>query len=183
MELGQRPFGGSGFSHFDEARAWTEIDTLFSHQWNDGMVPHIIFHEEDDGYFPGPNVWGTGRPVPTSGITQPPVAGFAVKRIFDRATDPGLAEARALDLLPRIHAGTNGSSAVVIPRVRDWSRSFIHGSLAVTIRSIGTCRLRRSRPTVSNRFSGAIPNMPTRPTGQRTSSTSAISGWCRSSVR
>ena len=93
-----------GFSHFDEDRAWTEIDTLMAHQWDDGMVPHIIFHEEDDGYFPGPGVWNTKRPTPTSGITQPAVAGFAVKRIYDRATDRALAEARARDLLPRIHA-------------------------------------------------------------------------------
>lgn len=93
-----------GFSHFDEARAWTEIDTLFASQWDDGMVPHIIFHEEDEGYFPGPDVWDTKRPVPTSGITQPPVAGFAAKQIFDRATDRALAEARVRDLLPRIHA-------------------------------------------------------------------------------
>lgn len=93
-----------GFAHFDEARAWTEIDTLFAHQWPDGMVPHIIFHQHDDGYFPGPSVWGTGRPVPTSGITQPAVAGFAVRRLFDRARDRDLAAARARALLPRIHA-------------------------------------------------------------------------------
>ncbi|MEM8553102.1 MAG: hypothetical protein AAGF45_12045, partial [Pseudomonadota bacterium] len=72
-----------GLAHFDEARAWTEIETLFAHQWEDGMVPHIVFHEDDDGYFPGPDVWQTGRQVPTSGITQPPVAGFAVRRLFD----------------------------------------------------------------------------------------------------
>ncbi|MEO1249209.1 MAG: trehalase family glycosidase [Pseudomonadota bacterium] len=93
-----------GFSHFDEARAWTEIDTLFASQWDDGMVPHIIFHEIDEGYYPGPDVWDTGRSIPTSGITQPPVAGFAVKRIFDRAVNRDLAEARVRDLLPRIHA-------------------------------------------------------------------------------
>ena len=93
-----------GFSHFDEARAWTEIETLFAHQWEDGMVPHIIFHEHDEGYFPGPGVWGTGRAVPTSGITQPPVAGFAANRIFQRARDRSLAEAKARALLPRIHA-------------------------------------------------------------------------------
>ena len=51
------------------------------------MVPHIIFHKEDDGYFPGPDVWGTGRSTPTSGITQPPVAGFAIARIFSRCKD------------------------------------------------------------------------------------------------
>lgn len=93
-----------GFAHFDEARAWTEIETLFAHQWDDGMVPHIIFHELDEGYFPGPGVWSTGRKVPTSGITQPPVAGFAARRIFDRATDKALATQKARALLPQIHA-------------------------------------------------------------------------------
>lgn len=93
-----------GFAHFDEARAWTEIDTLFAHQWEDGMVPHIIFHERDEGYFPGPDVWSTGRAVPTSGITQPPVAGFAVRRMVDNARDKDLATQRARALLPRIHA-------------------------------------------------------------------------------
>ena len=92
-----------GQAHFDEARAWTEIETLFEHQWEDGMVPHIIFHKEDDGYFPGPDVWNTGRPVPTSGITQPPVAGFAVRRLYERATDKALAERKIRQLLPKIH--------------------------------------------------------------------------------
>jgi len=91
-----------GQSHVDEARAWTEIETLFEHQWPDGMVPHIVFHVFDDGYFPGPNVWNTGRPTPTSGITQPAVAGFAVRRLFDRAKDKALATERALRLLPKI---------------------------------------------------------------------------------
>lgn len=93
-----------GFAHFDEARAWTELETLFAHQWSDGMVPHIIFHEMDDGYFPGPEVWATGKTVPTSGITQPPVAGFAALRIFERAKDKKLATEKAQALLPRIHA-------------------------------------------------------------------------------
>ena len=93
-----------GQAHFDEARAWTEIETLFAHQWPDGMVPHIVFHVWDDGYFPGPNVWDTGRPTATSGITQPPVAGFSVKRLFDRATDRAAAEKRARALLPKIDA-------------------------------------------------------------------------------
>ncbi|HCQ66459.1 MAG TPA: hypothetical protein DIU07_15475 [Rhodobacteraceae bacterium] len=91
-----------GLFHIDEDRAWTEIETLFDHQWEDGMVPHIIFHKEDEGYFPGPEVYDTRRPVPTSGLTQPPVTGFAVRRLFDRATDKEMARARALALLPKI---------------------------------------------------------------------------------
>ena len=35
-----------GMAHYDEGRAWTEIETLFDNQWEDGMVPHIIFHKE-----------------------------------------------------------------------------------------------------------------------------------------
>ena len=93
-----------GFAHYDEPRAWTEIETLMDHQWDDGMVPHIIFHQPDDGYFPGPDVWDTRRPTPTSGITQPPVAGFAMRRIFERATDKELATAKVKALLPKIHA-------------------------------------------------------------------------------
>ena len=93
-----------GQSHYDEARAWTEIETLFEHQWPDGMVPHIVFHVYSDGYFPGPNVWDTGRPTPTSGITQPPVAGFAVKRLFDRAKDKATAVQRARNLIHKVDA-------------------------------------------------------------------------------
>ena len=93
-----------GLAYIDESRAWTEIETLFDHQWDDGMVPHIIFHKQDDGYFPGPDVWSTGHEVPTSGITQPAVAGFAVNRLFERAQDTQMAEQRARALLPKIAA-------------------------------------------------------------------------------
>jgi hypothetical protein len=93
-----------GQAHYDEARAWTEIETLFANQWPDGMVPHIVFHVDNDSYFPGPDVWRTGRPVATSGVTQPAVAGFAVRRLFERATDKDGAVQRARALLPKIDA-------------------------------------------------------------------------------
>lgn len=91
-----------GQQHVNEERAWTEMLTLFEHQWDDGMVPHIVFHELDDGYFPGPDVWATGRDVPTTGITQPPVAGFAALKLFERAQNEPLARRRASTLLARI---------------------------------------------------------------------------------
>ncbi|MCH2250101.1 MAG: hypothetical protein MK042_09915, partial [Cognatishimia sp.] len=52
-------FCGWGFSTFDVERAWQEFDTLFSGQWPNGMVPHILFRQNDPDYFPGPDVWGT----------------------------------------------------------------------------------------------------------------------------
>ena len=96
-------FTALGQMQISEARAWTEIETLFAHQWPDGMVPHIIFHVHDEGYFPGPGVWRTNRgATDTSGITQPVVAGFAVKRLFDRAKDKDLALKKAKLLLPKV---------------------------------------------------------------------------------
>jgi hypothetical protein len=91
-----------GQQHYDEARAWTEVETLFEHQWLDGMVPHIVFHMHSDGYFPGPDVWATNRPTATSGITQPPVAGFAIRRMFDRARDKDFVARRARALLSKV---------------------------------------------------------------------------------
>lgn len=93
-----------GISFYDEKRAWVELSTLMDHQWSDGMVPHIVFHEEDEGYFPGPDVWRTERNVPTSGITQPPVAGLAARKLFERAKDKELSATQARTLLPKIDA-------------------------------------------------------------------------------
>ncbi len=93
-----------GQRHIDEPRAWLEIETLLDHQWPDGMVPHIIFHIPDDNYFPGPDVWRTGRPTPTSGITQPPVLAYAMRRLFEEAVDRDLASEKVKTLLPKAAA-------------------------------------------------------------------------------
>ncbi len=76
-------FAAWGFATFDTARAWDELDTLMASQWDSGMVPHIIFHKPDPGYFPGPDVWGTKQTPETSGISQPPVAAIIARLIWD----------------------------------------------------------------------------------------------------
>ncbi len=82
-------FVALGFATFDHDRAWAEIETLVSAQWEDGMIPHIVFHQDDEGYFPGPRVWGTGRTPPTSGITQPPVLATIVRKLWEvEGADP-----------------------------------------------------------------------------------------------
>lgn len=77
-------FVALGFAEFDRDRAWQEIETLVSAQWDDGMIPHIVFHQRDEGYFPGPDVWATGRTPPTSGITQPPVLATVVRTLWEQ---------------------------------------------------------------------------------------------------
>jgi neutral trehalase len=76
-------FVALGFAEFDRDRAWQEVETLVSGQWEDGMIPHIIFHKDDPGYFPGPSVWATGKTPPTSGITQPPVLATIVRKLWE----------------------------------------------------------------------------------------------------
>jgi hypothetical protein len=96
-------FTALGQSHYDLGRAWTEIESLFHAQWDDGMVPHMVFHEAAPGYFPGPEVWATNRAgTPTSGITQLPVAGFAVHELWKRSGERPDRDARARTLLVKL---------------------------------------------------------------------------------
>jgi hypothetical protein len=78
-------FVALGFDVFDRNRAWTEIETLFRAQWDDGFLPHIVFWKDDPGYFPGPAVWETGTDPVSSGITQPPVAATVVRKLWESA--------------------------------------------------------------------------------------------------
>ncbi len=97
-------FAAWGFAEFDLPRAWTELETLFSGQWPNGMVPHILFHRPNAGYFPGPDVWGAEGmgPILSSGISQPPVAATFVRAIFEK--DPTLGEPHARALFPKLLA-------------------------------------------------------------------------------
>ena len=95
-------FVAMGWATFDEARAWQEILSLLRGQWDDGMIPQIVFHAPSDDYFPGPEVWQIHRTPPTSGITQPPVLATAARRLLDRAQDRELAEARMATIYPHL---------------------------------------------------------------------------------
>lgn len=91
-------FAAMGFATFDTERAWLELETLLSGQWASGMVPHILFHQVDKGYFPGPDVWGGTGPIASSGVTQPPIAMSAMRWIYE--TDKGTGRQHAAALFP-----------------------------------------------------------------------------------
>ncbi|UWR05646.1 hypothetical protein K3740_20515 (plasmid) [Ruegeria conchae] len=91
-----------GFAQFDLDRAWVEIETLFTGQWDSGMVPHILFHQQDEGYFPGPDVWGCNGPIPSSGIIQPPIAATMTRKIWEQ--DTAFGDARMKALFPKLLA-------------------------------------------------------------------------------
>lgn len=78
-------FVAMGFALYDTDRAYRELERLVEGQWADGMIPHIVFHQPSDTYFPGPDVWRTSHTIPTSGITQPPVFAIALRKVFEAA--------------------------------------------------------------------------------------------------
>ncbi len=75
-------FVAIGWAHIDWPRAVREVDALLAGQWQDGMLPHIIYTPTVTDYHPGPEWWPqtpTRRPeMRTSGISQPPVLPTAV---------------------------------------------------------------------------------------------------------
>ena len=89
-DTGPIVLGWASVGEWDQA--WGELDKLFSAQWPSGMVPHIVFWEQSDDYFPGPDVWATNREPPTTGLTQPPLPVTAAARLF--TGDPDRARAR-----------------------------------------------------------------------------------------
>src|SRR5215510_11265833 len=84
-DTGPIALGWAAAGNWDQA--WSELRTLLSAQWPTGFMPHIVFWEVSDDYFPGPDVWGTqglGAPggPPTTGITQPPLPVTAAAALF-----------------------------------------------------------------------------------------------------
>ena len=84
-----------GLAHLDTRRAARELETLFTHQWKTGKVPHIVFNEEapSGSYFPGPEHWACAAASPdappappyTSCLSQPPVHAISALRIWEAA--------------------------------------------------------------------------------------------------
>ncbi len=73
-----------GRRHYNIKRAQKEIESLFRGQWDNGMVPNIVYGK--DLYY-ADNVWDSRRSpnaprdVATSGITQPPMIATAITKI------------------------------------------------------------------------------------------------------
>ncbi|MHA7264421.1 glucosylglycerate hydrolase [Arthrobacter sp. TMN-37] len=92
-----------GLARVDVPRAITELRTLLAAQWSTGMIPHIVFTDDDTGYFPGFDRWGTADAaalppgIKSSGICQPPVHAIALRHILDRARENGGSDQQAAE--------------------------------------------------------------------------------------
>ena len=124
-------FVSIGLASLTVERAVVELDTLLSAQWANGMIPHIVFANGVDGYFPGPARWETAalavnapRSRETSGITQPPVHAIAVQRILDHARTRG----RSTRVVAE--AFRTGAGTIWCVGTAGWPRPVIHRSAA-----------------------------------------------------
>lgn len=102
-------FVSMGLGHFNLDAAMNELASLFSGQWRNGMIPHIIFHsEKETTYFPNFDFWnsevnaGAPQKPKTSGITQPPVHGFVLEQLLRQHLDNQSLKAFAKVLYPKI---------------------------------------------------------------------------------
>ena len=82
-----------GYACYDQDRAERELEHLFSAQWENGLLPHIVFNPHFHDYFPGPGFWHAKESPEapehhqTSGVVQPPVHATAVLRVYLSAGD------------------------------------------------------------------------------------------------
>ncbi|WP_350285154.1 trehalase family glycosidase [uncultured Croceitalea sp.] len=82
-----------GFAHYDVDKAKSEIKTLLDAQWGNGFIPHIVFHNDSDTYFPGPDFHQSSlhplasKKYRSTGMTQPPVFGFVLERLLEITND------------------------------------------------------------------------------------------------
>ncbi|WP_165733053.1 trehalase family glycosidase [Polaribacter sp. 20A6] len=82
-----------GFAHFDMPKAEKEIETLLDAQWENGFIPHIIFHTDNDSYFPGADFHRSdlhslaSKKHKSTGMTQPPVTGFVLEEMYKISTN------------------------------------------------------------------------------------------------
>lgn len=102
-------FTSIGWSHFDLDAAIKELQSLFSGQWENGMVPHIIFHSENEKtYFPNFDFWhsninaGAPQKPKSSGITQPAVHGFILESLLNKFPDNEKLIAFAKEIFPKM---------------------------------------------------------------------------------
>lgn len=83
-------------SHFDIPQAKAELRSLVSKQFENGMIPHMIYWQHSDMPDHLKISWGKRQ---TSSITQPPLLAAAVAKIYDTDGDIDFVK----EMLPHIH--------------------------------------------------------------------------------
>jgi mannosylglycerate hydrolase len=100
-----------GYAHWDQRRAVKELTHLFESQWQNGLLPQLVFNPHFGRYFPGVGFWhadrnpNAPRDHKTSGVVQPPLHATATLRLYRRLRDA---------------AGARGFLEYAYPRLKAW---------------------------------------------------------------
>jgi len=70
------------YSYIDIEAAKRELESVVARQFENGMLPHMIYWEKVDGMLD--IEWGKED---TSTITQPPIIGYAVCKVYEKSGD------------------------------------------------------------------------------------------------
>ena len=80
-----------GLVHLNEEAAYNELVSLVAGQWNNGLIPHIIYNPGESRYYPPADQWQTTgftkNGIKTSGITDPPLLAIAVEYVCNHDSD------------------------------------------------------------------------------------------------
>ena len=82
-----------------------ELEFILKGQRRDGFIPHIIFHQESDDYFPGPDTWGATAEdgvVPGSKISQPPILAWGYWLLYQASNTKEQRIKRIKEIFPRL---------------------------------------------------------------------------------
>jgi glycogen debranching enzyme len=97
-----------GQVHVHEEDAFNELLSLIAGQWNNGLIPHIIYNPGESRYYPPADQWQTSSftrdGIKTSGITDPPLLAIAAAYICDNASDEQKKRDFINKILPSIKA-------------------------------------------------------------------------------
>lgn len=99
-------FTAIGLRHQWPNRAVTELRSLFAGQWENGMLPHIIFSDEgkyriERNFWSSQKAKGTPTDRVTSGISQPPIAAIAASELCN-SLPAAKAREIAQEFLPKL---------------------------------------------------------------------------------
>ena len=87
-----------GYAHYYQDRAMQELSHLFESQWENGLLPQIVFNPRFGEYFPGIDFWhaerspNAPRDRKTSGVVQPPLHATAMLYVYRHAEDEATAK-------------------------------------------------------------------------------------------
>ena len=102
------PVVASAYSCFDLEKGMQELKHLLDAQWDNGMIPHIVFNKRETSYFPGPEFYDVHRSddapedTETSGMIQAPTQAIGLYYLYKTGCDDSRVCEYVREMYPRV---------------------------------------------------------------------------------